>query len=100
LRAGRGLRVVELNGLTAEATHIYDPRHGLLYAYRVLFEQWRLAFEIAAANRARGARPASVAELRALLRARRVARAGRNARVSAESTVQELGARAPRGEHA
>ena len=74
LRAGRGIRVLELNGLTAEATHIYDPANGLLGAYRVLFRQWALAFEIAAANRARGALPASLTELRALLARRRAVR--------------------------
>jgi hypothetical protein len=100
LRAGRGFRVVELNGLTAEATHIYDPKHGLVDAYRVLFEQWRLAFEIAAANRARGARPASLREIRALLRGRRLARRPRNAAARDESITQELGACAPRGEQA
>ena len=30
LRAGRGIRVLELNGLTAEATHVYDPANGLV----------------------------------------------------------------------
>ncbi|MCZ6727287.1 MAG: alpha/beta fold hydrolase [Acidobacteria bacterium] len=55
LVAGRHLRVLELNGVTSEATHIYDPSSGLLAAYRVLFRQWRLAFEIGAANRNRGA---------------------------------------------
>jgi pimeloyl-ACP methyl ester carboxylesterase/membrane protein DedA with SNARE-associated domain len=48
------LTVIELNGVTSEATAIYDPRNGLLDAYRTLFAQWRLAFEIGAANRARG----------------------------------------------
>jgi pimeloyl-ACP methyl ester carboxylesterase len=38
--------VIELNGVTSEPTHIYDPRVGLLDAYRALFEQWSLAFEI------------------------------------------------------
>lgn len=71
---GRGFQIVELNGLTAEATHFYDPRHGLGYAYRVLFEQWRLAFEIAAENRALGARPARFAELYELWRTRQSAR--------------------------
>jgi membrane protein DedA with SNARE-associated domain len=74
LRAGRGIKVLELNGLTAEATHVYDPANGLLAAYRVLFAQWSLAFEIAAQNRARGAVPASLAELRALLAHRRAVR--------------------------
>ena len=56
-------RVIELNGLTSEATHIYDRRHSLLQAYRVLMRQWSLAFEIARANRAAGARPASLGRM-------------------------------------
>ena len=46
--------MIELNGVTSEATNIYDARHSLADAYRVLFEQWSLAFEIGAANRERG----------------------------------------------
>jgi membrane protein DedA with SNARE-associated domain len=56
LRAGRNLRVIELNGATSEATSIYDPSHGLLQAWGTLFEQWRILFAIAAENRRRGAR--------------------------------------------
>jgi len=67
-QAGRNFRVVELNGATAEATHIYDPRTRLGAAYRTLFEQWRLLFTVAAANVARGARPATLAELIHLVR--------------------------------
>ena len=63
LMAGRNFKILELNGVTSEATHIYDPRHGLLYAYRTLFEQWRMAFEIGAANRACGAVVTSLAGL-------------------------------------
>ncbi len=62
-RAGQAFQVVELNGATSEATHIYDPHNGLWSAYRTLFIQWRLMFEIAAANAAAGARPASWREL-------------------------------------
>lgn len=60
LQAGRHLRIVELNGVTSEATNIYDPSTGLGAAYRTLFRQWALLFRIAAANRDRGARPASL----------------------------------------
>lgn len=74
LRAGGALVVIELNGLTSEATHVYDPRHTLREAYRGLCEQWRLAFEIAAANRRHGARPAALADvLRLYARYRRQA---------------------------
>jgi membrane protein DedA with SNARE-associated domain len=55
--------VIELNGLTSEATSIYDPRHSVWFGWRMLCRQWRIAFEIAAALRARGARPFSVREL-------------------------------------
>jgi len=72
--AGRNMKIVELNGVTSEATHIYDPKLSLFDAYRVLFEQWRIAFEIGNLNRARGVRPTSVADLLSLTREyRRVA---------------------------
>lgn len=56
-------RVIELNGVTSEATSIYDPENGLRDAYRTLFEQWRLAFEVARENRAQGAEPAGLVEI-------------------------------------
>jgi membrane protein DedA with SNARE-associated domain len=63
LRAGTGFKILELNGLTSEATHIYDPRNSPIDAYRVLFEQWRIAFRIAAENERRGVKPASLRNL-------------------------------------
>ncbi len=63
LRQGRGFKVIELNGVTSEATSIYDPRHSLLDAYRTLFEQWRIAFRIGHLNRLRGAKPTPVRTL-------------------------------------
>ena len=71
LRAGR-FRVLELNGVTSEAAHVYDPRHSLLYAWRTIGAQWRLAYEIGAANAARGAPTSRVVDLvRAVLDYRR-----------------------------
>ncbi|MDH3626862.1 MAG: alpha/beta fold hydrolase [Acidobacteriota bacterium] len=63
LSSGTGIRVIELNGVTSEATHIYDPRISVFEAWRTLFEQWRLAFEIGAANREAGVKPASIGQL-------------------------------------
>lgn len=72
--AGRNLKIVEVNGVTSEATHIYDPKLRLFDAYRVLFEQWRIAFEIGNLNRMRGVQPTSAADLLSLAREyRRVA---------------------------
>jgi hypothetical protein len=66
-RAGRDLAVLELNGVTAEATHIYQPGASLLAAWRTLAEQWRLAFAIGAENVRLGARAWTARELAALL---------------------------------
>jgi membrane protein DedA with SNARE-associated domain len=70
-QAGRELAVLEVNGVTSEATHIYEPGASLREAYRTLFAQWRHCFEIGAANARRGARPAPVRELLGLLHERR-----------------------------
>jgi hypothetical protein len=67
LMRGEAITILELNGVTSEVTHIYDPGVGLIEAYHTLFEQWRLAFEIGAANAARGARVWSLAELAGLV---------------------------------
>lgn len=63
LRAGRNLRVIELNGLSSEAAHIYDPRYGVRQAWATLIHQWDLAFRIGAAHRAAGHRPTPVREV-------------------------------------
>jgi membrane protein DedA with SNARE-associated domain len=60
-------RVIELNGVAAEPTHIYDPAVSLFAAYRALFRHWRDAFRIGAMNRACGARPTTLRELVRLL---------------------------------
>ena len=61
-------KVIELNGLTSEATSIYDPRHSVWFGWRMLCRQWRLAFEIGAANRARGARVLAIREVLELVK--------------------------------
>jgi len=67
LQNGR-FEVLELNGVSAEATHIYDPSVRLLEAYRVLFRQWRIAFEIGARNRNLGHQPMLMRDFIAMLR--------------------------------
>jgi membrane protein DedA with SNARE-associated domain len=69
LQDGR-FEVLELNGVSAEATHIYDPSVRLLEAYRVLFRQWRIAFEIGATNRNLGYQPMPMRDFLELLRNR------------------------------
>jgi membrane protein DedA with SNARE-associated domain/pimeloyl-ACP methyl ester carboxylesterase len=60
LARGEGLRVIELNGVTSESTHVYDPRHSVFHGWAVFARQWSLAFEAGAQNRRRGAVPPSL----------------------------------------
>ena len=64
-------RVIELNGVSAEATHVYDPAVSTVEAYRVMRAQWRMAFEIGAMNRLRGVEPMSVGDLLRLIQHRK-----------------------------
>jgi membrane protein DedA with SNARE-associated domain len=57
LRAGENLKIIEINGLTSEATSMYDPRYSIFSAWRILFTQWRKAFEIAYLNWRNGHQP-------------------------------------------
>ncbi|MGJ5814590.1 VTT domain-containing protein [Paludibaculum fermentans] len=69
-RSGRNLQVIELNGVGAEATHVYDPSVSLWAAYSAMYTHWRLAFEIGAVQRRRGAQPVSLGTLLRLWRQR------------------------------
>jgi membrane protein DedA with SNARE-associated domain len=70
LQRGESIRVIELNGVSAEATHIYDPAVSLTEAYRSLYRQWRLAFEIGEENRTRGFQAMTLIEFFALVSGR------------------------------
>lgn len=60
LARGEGFRIIEINGVGSEATHVWDPETRLLDAWRAQFFHYGAAFRIAAANRARGHRAAGV----------------------------------------
>jgi hypothetical protein len=63
LRQGEGFRIIEVNGVGAEATHIWDPRTRLVDAYRAQFAHYGAAFRIGAANRRAGFRPTPALEV-------------------------------------
>lgn len=68
LKRGEGFLVVELNGVTSEPTHMYDPQHGILYAWRALASQWMRAYRFAGINRGRGHLPMTTVQLLSLIR--------------------------------
>ncbi len=63
LRAGQGIKVLEVNGVTSESTNMYDPSHSVFKAYKIMFKQWSKAFEIGQANINHGAARVSLLQL-------------------------------------
>lgn len=63
LANGEGFYIIEVNGAAAEAIHIWDPELTLGDAYRSLFQQLDLMFEIGDRNRARGFKPMTPRDL-------------------------------------
>lgn len=54
LKSGVDFCILEINGVKSEPTHIYEPGFSIWEAYKVLFSQWRIIYEISMANKARG----------------------------------------------
>lgn len=50
LEQGKNFSVVELNGAASEPTHIYDPKHSLLFAWKELSRHITYMYEISVAN--------------------------------------------------
>jgi hypothetical protein len=63
LRRGEDLKIIEINGVGSEPTHIWDPRTRLLEAWRSQLFHYGMAFRLGAANRARGHRPETLSTM-------------------------------------
>ena len=63
LMKGKNYHILEVNGASSEAAHIWDSRSTLAEVYRVLFYQYRTLFRIGWLNRKRGFRPPSIKSL-------------------------------------
>ncbi|HTW29951.1 MAG TPA: D-alanine--D-alanine ligase [Acetobacteraceae bacterium] len=68
LRRGEGFRIIEVNGVGSEATHIWDPDTTLREAYAAQFFHYGAAFRIGSDMRRLGHRPSSLVEMRRLWR--------------------------------
>ncbi len=68
LRAGTGLRIMEVNGAGSEAIEAWDPGTGLARGLRQIFLKQALLFAIGDARRREGVRPMPLLELARLNR--------------------------------
>ncbi len=67
LRNGRNLQILELNGMTAEPVHIYDPAYPLIRAWIDACAAWSAAFSAGAALRDAGHTAPTIREIWAAL---------------------------------
>ncbi|WP_340202638.1 D-alanine--D-alanine ligase [Ascidiimonas sp. W6] len=54
LKEGRSFKILEVNGIGAEPTHIYDPSYKILKAWKELLYLWRIVFKIASMHKKSG----------------------------------------------
>lgn len=54
LCAGKNFSIIEINGAGAEPTHIYDPKHSLLFAWKEILKHWKLLYRISISNHKNG----------------------------------------------
>jgi hypothetical protein len=54
LERGESFSIVEVNGAGSEPTHIYDPKHSLLFAWKELIRHISYMYEISVANHKKG----------------------------------------------
>ncbi len=54
LKQGKNFSIIELNGAGSEPTHMYDPRHTLLFAWKEIIRHWIILWRISIINHRRG----------------------------------------------
>lgn len=54
LRNGKNFHIIELNGAGSDPTHMYDPKHSILFAWKEIIKHWRILFRISKLNHAKG----------------------------------------------
>jgi hypothetical protein len=54
LEQGKNFSIVELNGAASEPTHIYDPKHSLIFAWKELARHITYMYEISVLNHKKG----------------------------------------------
>jgi hypothetical protein len=50
LREGKNFSVIELNGAGSEPTHMYDPKHSVLFAWKEITRHWKILWKISKLN--------------------------------------------------
>jgi hypothetical protein len=51
LKTGAHFSIIEINGAGSEPTHIYDPRHSIIFAWKEIMRHWNILYKISRQNR-------------------------------------------------
>ncbi|MEL6865447.1 MAG: hypothetical protein AAFP19_13560 [Bacteroidota bacterium] len=62
LKAGKGFKILEFNGIASEPAHIYDPTYPLLQKYKDIFWHWNKIYQISQQQMARGIKAMTLKE--------------------------------------
>ena len=54
LYAGKNIKILELNGVSSEVAHVYDPNYKLIQAYKDIGKHMHYIYQIAKQNHAKG----------------------------------------------
>lgn len=68
LYLGKNIRIMELNGVSSDPGHIYDPKYYLWNAYRDLMWHWKRAADISILNQKNGIKPLPFSDIIAIVR--------------------------------
>lgn len=65
LEEGKGISILEFNGVAGEPAHIYDPTYPVWKAYRDIYRHFKIIFKIGQAQKKRGIKSMSFKEIKA-----------------------------------
>jgi hypothetical protein len=68
LREGKNFVIIEVNGAGSEPTHIYDPKHSIVFAWSEIIRHWYILWKISRMNHSLGHRYMSWKEACAMFR--------------------------------
>jgi len=54
MKQGKNFAIIEVNGAGSEATHIYDPRHSIFFAWKEIVRHWIILGRISRINHKKG----------------------------------------------
>jgi hypothetical protein len=68
LYLGKNIKIMELNGVSSDPGHIYDPKYYLWNAYRDLMWHWKRAANISIVNQKSGVNPLPIKDIFAIIK--------------------------------